>query len=105
MSSESLHLGEAGCTSRSFLRRVGGASSGLVLLGTRGSAWAAEPIPPDKSEAFQAESFTAGKDSGRLIRHTGMTFETKRDAFGTSAIVPYERLFVRNNLSSSSMVI
>ena len=98
MSSESLYLGEAGCTRRSFLRRVGGASSGLALLGTGGSAWAAEPIPTNKSEAFQAESFPAGKDSGSLIRHTGMTFETKRDAFGTSAIVPYERLFVRNNL-------
>ena len=105
MSSESLHLGEAGCTRRSFLRRVGGASSGLALLGTGGSAWAAEPIPTNKSEAFQAESFPAGKDSGSLIRHTGMTFETKRDAFGTSAIVPYERLFVRNNLPTPDRAI
>lgn len=40
-----------------------------------------------------------GKDPSSFIRHSSLTFETRREAFGTSVIVPYERLFIRNNLS------
>ena len=98
MNSGSLQRLEAEYTRRSFLRRVGGAGSGLALLGAGGTVWAAEPASTTGLWALQEAPFPAGKDGNSLIRHSGLTFETKRDAFGTSVIVPYERLFVRNNL-------
>ena len=98
MSSRNLKRLEAEYTRRSFLRQVGGAGSGLALLGAGGTVWAAEPTSTAGPWALQEAPFPTGKDGDSLIRHSGLTFETKRDAFGTSTIVPYERLFVRNNL-------
>ena len=98
MNSRNLQWLEAEYTRRSFLRRVGGAGSGLALFGAGGTVWAAEPTSTTGPGALQETPFPVGKDVDSLIRHSGLTFETKRDAFGTSTIVPYERLFVRNNL-------
>lgn len=46
------------------------------------------PLPP----------YASWKDSDTLIVHTNNTIETRRDAFGTSGILPEEDLYVRNNL-------
>ncbi len=91
-------------TRRSFLKRLGGAGSGLVLLGAGGRTWPGEPTPSDTFQAAQETSFPPGKDPNSLIQHSALTFETRREAFGTSGIVPYERLFVRNNLPTPDPV-
>jgi DMSO/TMAO reductase YedYZ molybdopterin-dependent catalytic subunit len=82
---------------RSFLKRVGAAGGGLVVLGAGGWPRGAERVL-GAPRASQEAAFPPGKDPESLIRHSALTFETRRDAFGTSGIVPYERLFVRNNL-------
>jgi DMSO/TMAO reductase YedYZ molybdopterin-dependent catalytic subunit len=85
-------------TRRSFLKRAGGVGGGLVLLGAGGRTWTPEQALAAPVRALQETSFPPGKDPSSLIQHSALTFETRREAFGTSAIVPYERLFVRNNL-------
>jgi sulfite dehydrogenase len=49
---------------------------------------AAKPLP----------AYVAWKDSGAMIVHSSNTLETKRSAFGTSAVTPSNQLYIRNNL-------
>ena len=78
---------------RSFVTRTIAAGGGIALLGAPAGLWAASSGPGSAQDALPP-----GKDPDDFIQHSSLTFETRRDAFGTSGIVPYERLFVRNNL-------
>ena len=85
-----------GLTSRrSFLARAMAAGGGLVAAscGTDPTV----PLPPVVADVRQ-DTLAPGKNPDDFIQHSSLTFETRREAFGTSGIVPYERLFVRNNL-------
>ena len=78
---------------RSFVTRTIAAGGGIALLGAPAGLWAASSGPGSGQDALPP-----GKDPDDFIQHSSLTFETRREAFGTSGIVPYERLFVRNNL-------
>ena len=54
-----------------------------------------KPLPP----------YIAWKDADALIVHTPTTVETKRTAFGTGAITPAERLYIRNNIAAPDVSI
>ncbi|NUZ05487.1 sulfite oxidase [Piscinibacter koreensis] len=64
------------------------AASGLATFTRGASAQTARPFPPNLE----------WKDPANFIVHNARELETKRSAFGTSAITPAERLFVRANL-------
>ena len=78
---------------RSFVTRTIAAGGGIALLGAPAGLWAASSGTGSGQDALPP-----GKDPDDFILHSSLTFETRREAFGTSGIVPYERLFVRNNL-------
>ncbi len=80
---------------RSFLARAVALGGGLAALGAGGGRWGA---PFLSAAELPQDLLPPGKDPADFIQHSSLTFETRRDAFGTSGIVPYERLFVRNNL-------
>ena len=82
-------------TRRSFLSRAAAAGGGLALVGVPRGGWPTDQV---EAAALQEVTLPPGKDADNFIQHSSLTFETKREAFGTSGIVPYERLFVRNNL-------
>lgn len=91
---------------RAFLTRTMGAGGGLLLLGTGGCGPDAEtPAIQEAPDETQASTLPPGKDPANFILHseTPLTLETKRAAFGTSGIVPYELLFVRNNLPTPDL--
>jgi len=80
---------------RSFLSRVVAAGSGLAVSGLSDDMWRADRVA---AAVPQDVLIPPGKDPEDFIQHSSLTFETKREAFGTSGVVPYERLFIRNNL-------
>ncbi len=81
---------------RSFLSGTIMAAGGLAAVRFPRGAWGAHET--DAASAPQVTQLPEGKDPNSFIQHSPLTFETKREAFGTSGVVPYERLFVRNNL-------
>lgn len=86
---------------RAFLTRSAGAGSALLLLGAAACAKDDEaPVAEKTGNADDAAALPEGKDPANFILHSPspLTLETKRAAYGTSAIVPYELLFVRQNL-------
>ncbi len=80
---------------RSFLVRVLATGGGLAALSANAGAWG---VPSLSGAELPQDLLPPGKDPADFIQHSSLTFETRREAFGTSGIVPYERLFVRNNL-------
>lgn len=86
---------------RSFLTRVMAAGSGLVLIGVAGCGSDTQaPAAVEAPGGTGDSGLPPGKDPSNFIRHSEnpLGLETRRQAFGTSAVVPYELLFVRNNL-------
>lgn len=106
MSDQELEQSPAALTSRrAFLARSVGASGSLFLLGAAGCAEdGGSPAPPlaetGEGTTAGATALPPGKDPANFIVHSDspLAAETKRASFGTSVIVPYELLFVRNNL-------
>lgn len=91
-----------GATSRrGFLARSLASGGGALLLGTAGCD-ADRPTQEEENPSAEARASTlpAGKDPANFIVHseTPLTMETRRAALSTGGIVPYELLFVRNNL-------
>lgn len=78
---------------RSFLTRAIVGGGGLALIGVAGS-WDSERA----NALVPQDIWPEGKDPDNFIQHSGLTFETRREAFGTSGVVPSDLLFVRNNL-------
>jgi len=89
-------------------RRLIGAGATAVAAAAGTASWAAAPSQPaaDGSAAPATPAraarplppHAAGKDAAALIVHSANTIETRREAFGSSVITPFERLYVRNNL-------
>ena len=79
---------------REFVRRLG---LGAAAIAIPGCSEIQSPLGPGFSPADEP-ALPAGKDPEAFIRHSPLELETRREAFGTSGIVPYERLFVRSNL-------
>ena len=81
-------------TSPTNLARRGLLATGASALAAAGLARAQTAAPAAKP----LPAYVAWKDQEHLILHTGNTIETRRSAFGTSAITPADRLYIRNNL-------
>lgn len=81
-------------TSPTNLARRGLLATGASALAAAGLARAQTAAPA----ARPLPAYVAWKDQEHLILHTGNTIETRRSAFGTSAITPADRLYIRNNL-------
>ena len=79
---------------REFVRRLG---LGAAAIAIPGCGDGRGPLGPGSSPP-EEPALPAGKDPEAFIRHSPLELETRREAFGTSGIVPYERLFVRSNL-------
>ncbi len=89
-------------------RRLIGAGATAVAAAAGTASWAAAPSQPaaagSAAPATPARAarplppHAAGKDAAAMIVHSANTIETRREAFGSSVITPFDRLYVRNNL-------
>jgi sulfite oxidase len=84
---------------RQLLAGSAGALAGTGLIGLAGEAvaQAAAPAAPAAPRALPA--YVAWKDANAVIIHNPNELETKRSAFGTSAITSTDHLYVRNNVT------
>jgi DMSO/TMAO reductase YedYZ molybdopterin-dependent catalytic subunit len=85
---------------REFLSRALLAGGGLVMVGS-GCATNVAVSPGAPASASAADLIAPlGKDPSKMILHVAspLGLETRRAAFGTSVVTPYEMLYVRNNL-------
>jgi DMSO/TMAO reductase YedYZ molybdopterin-dependent catalytic subunit len=90
---------ETDLSRRRLLATGSGAIAAAGLAGV--SRVAAQTSPPAPAPApAKLPAYVAWKDADTLIIHTPTTIETKRTAFGTGAITPAERLYIRNNIAA-----
>ncbi len=82
---------------RQLLAGGAGALAGTGLMGLAGEGAAQSASAPDAPRPLPA--YVAWKDAEGVIVHNPNELETKRSAFGTSAITSTDRLYVRNNVS------
>lgn len=77
-----------------------GSAAAALLAGVDRSDAAAAPgaVQAPVAGARPLPAYAGWKDATALIVHSNATIETRRDALGTSAVTPVERLYVRNNL-------
>jgi sulfite oxidase len=85
---------------RQLIAGSAGALAGSGLIGLAGeaagqTATAAASAPA----AARLPAYVAWKDANAVIVHNPNELETKRSAFGTSAITSTDRLYVRNNVT------
>ena len=93
-------------TDLSRRRMLATGSAALAAAGLGGvSRVAAQAAPVAASQAKPLPPYVAWKDADSLIVHTPTTIETKRTAFGTGAITPAERLYIRNNIAAPDVSI
>ncbi|MEO8312356.1 MAG: sulfite oxidase [Caldimonas sp.] len=81
---------------RQLLAGGAGALAGTGLIGMAGEAAAQATSAP---AAPKLPAYVAWKDADAVIIHNPNELETKRSAFGTSAITSSDRLYVRNNVT------
>ena len=86
----------ASTSRRSFLTRAIAAGGGLAILHESGLSFGRGEVA---ATTPQEVPFPRGKDPNNFIRHSALTFETKREVLGTSAIVPTDLVFLRNNVA------
>src|SRR3954447_23066135 len=87
---------------RQLLAGSAGAIAGTGLIGLAGeaAAQAAASAPPATPAATPTlPAYVAWKDANAVIIHNPNELETKRSAFGTSAITSTDHLYVRNNVT------
>ena len=75
------------------------AGTGLVAFAGEAAAQAAPAATAGASAARPLPAYVAWKDAAAVIVHNPNELETKRSAFGTSAITSSDRLYVRNNVT------
>ncbi|MDQ6639194.1 MAG: sulfite oxidase [Pseudomonadota bacterium] len=83
---------------RQLLAGGAGALAGSGLIGLAGEA-AAQASAPAATAARPLPAYVAWKDPNAVIVHNPNELETKRSAFGTSAITATDHLYVRNNVT------
>ncbi len=81
---------------RQLLAGGAGALAGTGLMGLAGGTAAQTASAP---AAPKLPAYAAWKDADAVIVHNPNELETKRSAFGTSAITSSDRLYVRNNVT------
>jgi sulfite dehydrogenase len=81
---------------RQLLAGSAGAIAGSGLVGFAGAA-AAQASAPTAARALPA--YVSWKDASAVIVHNPNELETKRSAFGNSAITSTDHLYVRNNVT------
>ena len=82
---------------RQLLAGGAGALAGSGLVGLAGEVAAQTASAP--AGAPRLPAYVAWKDADAVIVHNPNELETKRSAFGTSAITSSDRLYVRNNVT------
>jgi DMSO/TMAO reductase YedYZ molybdopterin-dependent catalytic subunit len=83
----------SGVSRRHFI--IAGAGAGVLVSNPElGLGFGTVALAQDKP----LPDYVAWKNAQAMIVHSKNTLETKRDHFGTSAIMPSDELFVRNNL-------
>jgi len=82
---------------RQLLAGGAGTLAGTGLIGLAGEAMAQAASVPAGAKPLPA--YVAWKDVDAVIVHNPNELETKRSAFGTSAITSSDRLYVRNNVT------
>ena len=82
---------------RQLLAGGAGALAGTGLMGLAGEA--AAQAASAAAGAPRLPAYVAWKDADAVIIHNPNELETKRSAFGTSAITSSDRLYVRNNVT------
>ena len=83
---------------RQLLAGSAGALAGTGLLGLAADA-AAQASAPAATPPRALPAYVAWKDGDAVIVHNPNELETKRSAFGSSAITSSDRLYVRNNVT------
>ncbi len=83
---------------RQLLAGGAGALAGTGLIGLAGEA-AAQAAASAPAAAPRLPAYVAWKDADAVIIHNPNELETKRNAFGSSAITSSDRLYVRNNVT------
>jgi sulfite oxidase len=83
---------------RQLLAGGAGALAGTGLIGLAADA-AAQASAPAATTPRALPAYVAWKDSDAVIVHNPNELETKRSAFGSSAITSSDRLYVRNNVT------
>jgi len=85
---------------RQLLAGGAGALAGTGLIGLAGEAAAqAAAAASEPTGSRPLPAYVAWKDADAVIVHNPNELETKRSAFGTSAITSSDRLYVRNNVT------
>jgi sulfite oxidase len=84
---------------RQLLAGSAGALAGTGLIGLAGGAAAQAAAPAASAAPHALPAYVAWKDANAVIVHNPNELETKRSAFGTSAITSTDRLYVRNNIT------
>jgi sulfite oxidase len=83
---------------RQLLAGGAGALAGTGLIGLAADA-AAQASAPAATAPRALPAYVAWKDGDAVIVHNPNELETKRNAFGSSAITSSDRLYVRNNVT------
>lgn len=83
---------------RQLLAGSAGALAATGLIGLTKEA-AAQSSAPATAAARPLPAYVAWKDASAVIVHNPNELETKRSAFGTSAITATDHLYVRNNVT------
>ncbi len=83
---------------RQLLAGGAGALAGTGLIGLAADA-AAQASAPAATAPRALPAYVAWKDGDAVIVHNPNELETKRSAFGSSAITSSDRLYVRNNVT------
>lgn len=81
---------------RGFLRAAGATAMGGALGYT--VPLGADPIPAALAQDGKPAEFVKNKNLDALIKHSGKTYETKREFIGTSVVSSNDTVFVRANL-------
>ena len=84
---------------RQLLAGSAGALAGTGLVGLAGKAAAQAASPAAAAKPAGLPGYVAWKDANAVIVHNPNELETRRGAFGTSAITSTDRLYVRNNVT------
>ncbi len=74
-------------------------AGGTAIVGATGVSVPIAPAIAEDNDVAELPDYADWKDPTALIRYTGLTLETRRDAIGTGVVTPLDVFFIRNNLN------